>query len=434
MADQRNTLYSSETEIQVISACLFEVNIFHYVQEYLSEDLFTDYDCVKAYNVMMQLVAEGKEPDMMEVDARLRKQNSNVLKFVTDGGSASEITKQRVFFLSELSLRRKLTALFYKGQVMASDVTLTIEDIQQLFKEFDKVFNNTTGSDILSIGDVLKSLINDVALRKEDKGTSGMMTGLHIFDARFGWHGGDLIIIAAETSQGKTTLATTIAFNMAVGGVPLVFYSMEMSAKQLTARLIARQTQVSSSSTLYSKLSDDEYNKLYDGSLSLKSLPIYFDEDNKNNFSKICSSIRRMVKQHGIKVVFIDYLQILANGSRENREAIIGDMARDLKRLAVELDIAICALSQLKRAEGSKEPALNRMRGSGQIEEACDMAILIHRPNLKTDVANVTIAKGRNIGLAKEKVKFNSALSYFSDFEQGDPQAPYQERKEELPF
>jgi replicative DNA helicase len=74
------------------------------------------------------------------------------------------------------------------------------------------------------------------------------------------------------------------------------------------------------------------------------------------------------------------------------------------------------------------------MRGSGQIEEACDMGVLIHRPNLKNETATITIAKGRNIGLAKEKVKFNVNLSYFSDFEEGDPSAPYAEKKEELPF
>ena len=111
-------------------------------------------------------------------------------------------------------------------------------------------------------------------------------------------------------------------------------------------------------------------------------------------------------------------------------------MARDLKRLAVEEGIVVCALSQLNRADrdSKSEPRLNQMRGSGQIEEACDMGVLIHRPNLKNETATITIAKGRNIGLAKEKVKFNVNLSYFSDFEEGDPSAPYAEKKEELPF
>ena len=427
-------LHSTDTEVQVIAACLFEHYIFDYVSEYLSPDLFTDYDCQKTYKVMKQLHDEGKEPDIMEVDARLQKENVQITKFIANGGSASELTKQRVFYLQDLAIRRKLAALFYKGETMVTDPTITIDDVQHLFKEFDMVFNNQTAVQIQKLGEVVKNLVNDIADRKTDNGEQGMLTGLRIFDSRYGWHGGDLIIIAGETSQGKSTLATSISYNLAVAGVPNVFYSMEMSAKQLAARIIARTTQVSSSSTLYGKLSDDEYNRVYDRTLPMKDLPIYFDEDSKTSFTRICSSVRRMVKRYQVRVVFIDYLQILANGRGDNREQLIGDMARDLKRLAVETDTAIVALSQLARSVGAKEPSLNRMRGSGQIEEACDIAVLIHRPNPRSDTAKIYIAKGRNIGLATEKVKFNSELSYFSDFEDGDPQAPYQEKKEELPF
>lgn len=427
-------LTSIQTEVEVITACLFNAYIYDYVQELMSEDIFQDYECRKAYDIMCQLADEGKEPDILEVSARFGKLNVNITRFMSDMPTSSELTRQRVLFLQDLAIRRKLAAIFYKGEVMTSDPTITLEDVQSVFKEFEQVLNNSGGTDVQKIGDTIDSLMNDVAERKADKGEQGMMTGLRIFDSRYGWHGGDLIIIAGETSQGKSTLATTVAYNMAVAGVPSVFYSMEMSAKQLTARIIARQTLVSSSTTLYGKLSDDEYQRVYDGSLALRPLPIYFDEDSKTSFTKICSSIRRMRKRYKVRVVFIDYLQILANGRADNREQAIGDMARDLKRLAVETDTCIVALSQLARDRQSKEPSLSRMRGSGQIEEACDMAILIHRPNPKSEEAKIYLAKGRNIGLATEKIKFNSNLSYFSDYEQGDPQAPYREHEDKLPF
>ena len=427
-------LYSRQTETQVMAAFLFEPYIYHYVSDMLSRELFSDYDCQKMYDVIQQMLAEGKEIDVMEIEPRLRKENVQLTKFLAEGGSASELTKQRVYFLQDLAIRRRLAYLFFKGESLVSDPTVTIEDVQHLFKEFDLVFNSQHSAEVQKFGDIVKSLMNDVADRKADKGEKGMMTGLRVFDARYGWHGGDLIIIAGETSMGKSTLATTIAANLAFDGVPVAYYSMEMSAKQLTARIIARHTEVSSSTTLYGKLSDDEYNKVYDGATSMSELPIYFDEDSKTSFTKICNSVRRMVKRYNVRVVFIDYLQILANGRGDNREQLIGDMARDLKRLAVETDTAIVALSQLARAAGAKEPSISRMRGSGQIEEACDMAVLIHRPNPKNDQAKIYIAKGRNIGLATEKVKFNSNLSYFCDYEAGDPQAAYQEKKEELPF
>lgn len=427
-------LYNTDTEIGVMSAVMFDQNIYDYVRDMISEDLFTDYDCRKVYDVMQQISDEGKIPDWQEMDARLRKEHVDITRFMNGDYKSFELTKQRIIFLQDLSVRRRLAGIFYKGQVMTSDPTITLEDVQQLFKEFDAVVNNSAGSDMQQFGDILGKLMNDVALRKQDKGEQGMMTGLRIFDSRFGWHGGDLIIIAGETSMGKSTLATTIAYNMANAGIPVAYYSMEMGAKQLTARIIARQVKVSSSTTLYGKLSDDEYNRVYDGASRMKNLPIYFDEDSKTSFTKICGSARRMVKKYGVRIIFIDYLQILANGRGDNREQLIGDMARDLKRLAVELDVCIVALSQLARAVGAKEPSLSRMRGSGQIEEACDMAILIHRPNPKNDTAKIYLAKGRNIGLATEKVRFNSDLSYFCDYEQGDPDAPFQDKTEKLPF
>lgn len=433
MIDTSN-LHSTQTEVAVIAACMLNDNIYDYVCESLNAELFSDYDCRKAYEVICQMAEEGLRPDIVSMDARLRSENVNTQKFFTGETYSYEVTRQRIAFLEDLSIRRRMSALFYKGEVMTSDPTITMEDVQGLFKEFDDALNNSAGAETQQFGDILKSLMNDVASRKDDKGEVGLMTGLRIFDSRYGWHGGDLIIIAGETSMGKSTLATTIAYNTASRGIPSAYYSMEMSAKQLAARIIARQVQVSSSVTLYGKLSDEEYNRVYDGSIRMKDLPIYFDENSKLNFAKICGSIRRMVKKHGVRIVFIDYLQILANGRGDNREQLIGDMARDLKRLAVEQDICVVALSQLARDRNSKEPSMNRMRGSGQIEEACDMAVLIQRPNPRNEEAKIYIAKGRNVGVSTEKVKFNSNLSYFCDYEEGDPQAPFKDKDDPLPF
>ena len=430
-----NKLHNTQAEVQVLSAILFNPYLYDTLAEYLSKDIFNDYECIKTYEVIKSLADEGKLPDMVEIAAILEREHVDVKRFVMEGAGDYTITRQKILHLADLSVRRRMMALLLKGQSMIVDPTITLDDVAKLTNDFDKVVANDAGEKVVTFGEVVGNLMNDIADRMVDKGEKGIMTGIHIFDSRYGWHEGDLIIIAGSTSMGKSTLASTIAYNVAVEGTPVAYYSMEMTAKQLTARMSARCTGVSASTALYAKLSPAEYQKIYDGTLSMKSLPIFFDEDSKTNFTQMCKSIRRLKKKHGIKVVFIDYLQILANGSNDNREAILGDMARDLKRLAVEEGLAICALSQLNRADKDKgEPRLNQMRGSGQIEEACDMGVLIHRPNLKNETATITLAKGRNIGLAKEKVKFNANLSYFSDFEEGDPSAPYQEKKEQLPF
>ena len=430
-------LHNTQAEVAVLSAILSNPYLFENenIQEGLKLDIFNDQDCRKCYQVMMELANDGKQPDMLEVAERLKKQNINVVKFLIEDVGGYSMTMQRIEYLSDLSIRRRMIAQLLRGQAMITDPTITMDDLMSVVNDINKVVANDAGEKVVDFGSVVGDLMNDVANRMSDKGEKGIMTGLHIFDSRYGWHEGDLIIVAGSTSMGKSTLASTIAYNVAVEGVPVAYYSMEMTAKQLVARMSARCTGVSASSTLYAKLSPAEYEKVYDGTLAMKNLPIYFDEDSKTNFSQMCRSVKRLKKKYGIKVVFIDYLQILVNGSKDNREATLGDMARDLKRLAVEEQITVCALSQLNRPNKDKdEPRLNQMRGSGQIEEACDMGVLINRPNLNKEVATITIAKGRNIGLAKEKVKFNANLSYFSDFEAGDPQAPYSEKKEELPF
>lgn len=429
-----NNLHNSQVECEVIGTCISDVYVFEHVIDSIDEKMFTDYDCVKAYRILRHMYDDGKKPDFYEIGSVLVKDNVSITKFMTEYHADLELTEQRIDFLRNLSIRRRVASLFFKGENIMCDLTSDSEEWHGLLKEIDDVINNNQGEDVQRFSEIVNSLMNDVAMRKEDKGEVGIMTGLHIFDARYGWHGGDLVIIAGETSMGKSTLATTVAYNMAVNGVPSAYYSMEMSAKQLAARIIARKTKVSSSMTLYDKLSDDDFNRVYDNTLELKDLPIYFDEDSKSNIVRIIGSARRMVREYGVKVIFIDYLQILANGHGDNREQLIGDMARDLKRFAVETDTVVVALSQLARSANAKEPSINRMRGSGQIEEACDIAVLISRPSKNSDKAKLQIAKGRNIGMASEVVKFERELSYFCDCDQNDPNAAYVEKNENLPF
>lgn len=427
-------LHNTQAEREVLNAILFNPYIYSYVSDIIDREIFQDIECQKVYDIIKGMVDAGKTPDSSEIFTIMRNEGLDIGHFLMENIAASELTRQRLMFLDDLRIRRKLLNIFYKAEAMAVDTTITMEDIRGISKEFNAVINNDQQQDCLQFSNVIESLMNDIADRKNEKVEAGMMTGLHIFDSRFGWHGGDLVIIAGGTSQGKSTLAATIAANMAGNGIPVAYYSMEMSAKQLTARMLARHTQVSSSTTLYAKLNDTEYQQVYDTALGMKQLPIYFDEDSKTSFPKLLSSAHKMVARHKVRVIFIDYLQILANGGRDNREQLLGDMARDLKRLAVDEDVCVVALSQLNRPKDDKsDPRLNQMRGSGQIEEACDIAVLISRQTTQ-NTATLYIAKGRNIGLAKEKVKFNTNLSFFADFEEGDPQAPYQEKKEQLPF
>lgn len=431
-------IHNFEIERKVLATCLTSSSIYDEVRERLSLDKFQDLTCRKVYGIMEQMTKDGKTPTMAEVGTIISTDGYSIAEILCEGVSSYELTKQYIDTLTDLQIRRSILQLAYKAQNIVTDPFAETDDVQKLLKEFDEVLVGKS-DDVQPFADVMTSLQNDVASRKEGAKVQGWLTGLQIFDRHFGWHGGDLVIMAGETSQGKTTLATTIARNMAKGGIPCAFYSLEMSSKQMAARLVAGDTQVRSSDMLYSRLTDEQYNRFYDTTAKMKDMPIYFDESSKNTIQGIMRSIRKLVRKHGVKVVFIDYLQILANGGRlDSREQIIGDMARDLKRLAGELDICIVALSQLARQAGkdkSSTPSINRLRGSGQIEEAADIVVLIHRPDLMKERATIYIAKGRNIGLDQKDVKFNAEFSFFADYEITDPNAPYEQNKGEiLPF
>lgn len=427
--DKIQLLHNVEAEYEVLAACLSYENLWQVVSPMLKEEYFTDRETRKAYGIIRQMEKEGKQVEITDFAMRFTSVGGNISLFISEKSASYEMTKQRVELLRKLSIKRKLYVVCVKGMSIATDPMADETDFTSLLSEMNET-SGTTETGMQSFAESAKELRKDMVERRSGKGQQGMMTGLHIFDSRYGLHEGDLVIFAGRTSQGKSTLATTIARNMGLMGIPSAYYSLEMNAKQLTARIMARDALVSSSRMLYDKIADNELNNFDVAASNMAELPIYYDDKSKMSFSRLTTSIRSMVRTHGVKIVFIDYLQILANGSEANREQLIGDIARDLKRLAVELSICIIAISQLARAmqKQNPEPTLGEMRGSGQIEEACDIAVLVYRPyvygierykdgTLTYGTAQLTIAKGRNIGLAQEVVNFNGDLTYFYDKE-----------------
>lgn len=432
-------------ELEVISACISDGNIFHALSPSLCRELFTEPDTQAAYDVMKGIEKNGEVVEFMKVGTILNEKSVDIAKFVSSHAASYEVTRQQVEMLEDLMLKRNLYILCIEGQRIAMTPTSDIEEFQNLMQRFSTITSEHE-DDIKRYDEVLSELANNVSRRMEGKAETGMRTGLDIFDKRNGFHCGDLVIIAGETSNGKSSLATTIARNMAENNIPIAYYSLEMSAEQLAARIIAKDAGTPSSRLLYSRLNSDEYSRFYDAYLERRNMPIFFDEKSKMSFKRICNSVRGLARRKGIKVVFIDYLQILVNGKEnDSREQMLGDMAREMKRLAVEANVCVVALSQLSRDPNNKsgEPSLSRMRGSGQIEEACDMAVLIWRPELygkdryadntsTAGTAMLKLAKGRNVGIGKDIVLFDGDLTYFRNDD--GRREKITEKKSNLPF
>lgn len=433
------------TEVDVLASFLSDLNVYKALTDSVRHDMFTDRDCLAVYDAIREIEQEGKTVELTGVGMKVYRKGVDITRFIQQTYNGFEVTREKVSILADLAAKRRLYQLGIQAMTVATTPTSSSDDFKKILRDFTESMEDSKGG-VVMFKEAVHDLETDIVKRNRGEVQSGMRTGLHIFDCRNGFHSGDLVIIAGETSQGKSTLATTIACNMAKDGVPTVYYSLEMSARQLTARMIARDVDIPASRLLYAKLSSEEYNKFYDTALSLSSMPIFYDEHSRVSFEKICSSIRALVREKGVRVAFIDYLQILANGDASgSREQLLGDMARDLKRLAVDTGVCVVALSQLSRDPNSKdgEPRLSRLRGSGQIEEACDMAVLIWRPSLfgineyddgtKTaGTARLNLAKGRNVGTGRETVIFDGDLTYFRNDDGSRPA----ERKEDynLPF
>lgn len=427
MANDILQLHNTQVERDVLAACITDENIYSAVRHLVSEDMFADAESRKLFSIIVQIEKEGKIPYLAEVAMRFISSGGDVNTFISSDHFSFSVTLQKIELLRSIAMKRNLYVLCAKGMSLATDPTAGAEDFQKLFSSLSETASGDEGN-IQYFSDTIQTLQNDVADRMNGKEESGIMTGLHVFDVRYGMHQGDLVIIAGRTSQGKTTLATTIARNMAFDKVPAVFYSLEMGSKQLAARILSKDSGIPSSRILYDRLTDGEYSRFYDTSSVMAGLPIYFDEKSKTSFEKICVSIRAMVRKFGIKIVFVDYLQILVNSAQgSSREAMLGDITREFKRIAVECNVCMVVLSQLSRSQDNTEPVLSNLRGSGQIEEAADMVVFVYRPEVygierwddgkpTSGTAKIIIAKGRNIGLAKEVVSFDGNLTSFSDF------------------
>jgi replicative DNA helicase len=274
------------------------------------------------------------------------------------------------------------------------------------------------------------------------EGLSGIPSGFERLDAvTSGWQSSDLIIIAARPGMGKTALTLSMARNIAVNsGQPVAFFSLEMSSVQLITRLISSETGLSSEKLRTGKLEKHEWEQLNVKVKALEKAPLFIDDTPSLSIFDLRAKARRLASQHDIKLVIIDYLQLMTAGSSQkggNREQEISTISRNLKALAKELNVPVIALSQLSRAVetrgGSKRPLLSDLRESGAIEQDADIVSFIYRPEYykieewddeeqspTEGQAELIIAKHRNGGLDSIRLKFIGSLGKFDNLDGHD--------------
>lgn len=450
-----------KAEQYVIGSLLVDTTAYTLVSQYLDEDCFYDPMCRDIWKAVDNMGKQGMPIDVISVSAELSKQKSNVTALDLMNISAQIASSAHVEYhairLQDLGRRRKLWVVGQQlSKVGLSEEILTADAHQEAIESIGGVFEKADG--VFTLNDAMNSL-NEIMVKNATVGgvTTGTKTGMERFDEKGGLQKSDLIIVAGETSQGKTSLALCMTRHAIENGAKVAFYSMEMTKEQLTARLLSAKTNIPANNILYSgSLAPSEIRMIDDARGKLPGENLFFDDKSTSNIDSILLSIRMLKMQKDIDGAVVDYLQILNVNSRStsfSREQAMGDAARRFKNLAKELNIWIIALSQLSRDSNCPEPNLNRLRDSGQIGEAADVVILVYRAeyynraypapfdnkdDYPTDgTAMIDVAKGRNIGTFKFFMGFNKNTTNFfkTNLINEDVQVPFEKPEEaDAPF
>lgn len=450
-----------KAEQYVIGSLLVDPTAYTLVSQYLDEDCFYDPMCRDIWKAVDNMGKQGMPIDVISVSAELSKQKSNVTALDLMNISAQIASSAHVEYhairLQDLGRRRKLWVVGQQlSKVGLSEEILTADAYQEAIESIGGVFEKADG--VFTLDDAMNSL-NEIMVKNATVGgvTTGTKTGMERFDEKGGLQKSDLIIVAGETSQGKTSLALCMTRHAIENGAKVAFYSMEMTKEQLTARLLSAKTNIPANNILYSgSLSPSEIRMIDDARGKLPGENLFFDDKSTSNIDSLLLSIRMLKMQKDIDGAVVDFLQILNVNSRStsfSREQAMGDAARRFKNLAKELNIWIIALSQLSRDSNCPEPNLNRLRDSGQIGEAADVVILVYRAeyynraypapfdnkdDYPTDgTAMIDVAKGRNIGTFKFFMGFNKNTTNFfkTNLINEDVQVPFEKPEEaDAPF
>ena len=388
-----------EVERAVLGALMIDKDAYAVVCETLRPESFYEPRNQMVYAAIRDLSMDEKPVDVLTVTDQLSK--SGKLEEVGGPGYIVELSSRvassanieyHANIIAQKSLGRQLISFASNIETKAFDETIDVEDLMQEAEgSLFELSQHNMKKDYTAIDPVIAQAVKTIQnAAKNTDGLTGVSTGYYkLDDLTSGWQASDLVIIAGRPAMGKTSFALSMAKNIAADShVPMAFFSLEMSNVQLVNRLISNVCEIQGSKILNGQLQRDEWERLDKRINNLLGAPLYIDDTPGLSVFELRTKARRLVREHGVKLIMIDYLQLMnANGMRfSSRQEEVSTISRSLKGLAKELDIPIIALSQLNRGVESREglegkrPQLSDLRESGAIEQDADMVLFVHRP------------------------------------------------------
>jgi replicative DNA helicase len=337
--------------------------------------------------------------------------------------------RQYARIVKEHSLMRRLldTARTIQDDVLAFSGN-PFELVERAETALFKVAHAEHAGDVRAIDDILHQELDRLEeISRDGLEVRGTPSGFRDLDQRTGgFQPGNLVVIAARPSMGKSALVTNIAENAAVRfDKPVVLFSLEMSENELAQRFIASQAKLSSDELRKGRVREERWPKIIRATEKLAKSPLFVDDSSDLGIHELRAKARRLHGRHPLGLIIVDYLQLMRpDDTTQNRVEQIGQMSRGLKILARELHVPVIAVSQLSRAveqRPDKRPILSDLRESGQIEQDADLVIFIYREDRYDDEserqgeADLIVAKHRNGPVGTETVVFLDTYPKFAD-------------------
>ena len=403
--------HSIEAEQQLLGAILTNNDVFDRISGVVKKDHFYDPVHARIFEVASARIARNALASpvtlkaFMEDDEGLRELGGAAYLVRLAGAAVSAFAaRDYAQIVHDLALRRELIRLGRDIAARAALVDIASEPAEQIVEAEQHLYRLAEqGRSDTGFQSFLRAVTDAVmvanAAYQRDGGLAGISTGLVDLDRKLGGlHRSDLLIIAGRPSMGKTSLATNIAFNIArayrkgrlpdgsegaVNGGVVGFFSLEMSAEQLAARILSEASEVPSEQIRRGDMTETEFRRFVDAAKALESCPLYIDDTAALPISQLAARARRLKRTHGLDALFVDYLQLVRPATaRDSRVNEVSEITQGLKAIAKELDIPVVALSQLSRQVESREdkrPQLSDLRESGSIEQDADVVMFVFR-------------------------------------------------------
>ena len=440
-ANPRTPPQDLDAERSVLGAMMLSTDAIAEVSEIIRPEDFYSPGHELVYTAITDLFAAGEPADAITVTSMLDRRKEltrtggaahihTLVQAVPTAANASfyaEIVSEKAILRRIVNVGAKISQMGYSAD---GEVEAIVNEAQA---EIYKVGDNRSGEDYVALGDILAETIDEIeAASTTGDGMSGVPSGFDEFDELTqGLHGGQMVVIAARPAVGKSTLGLDFARAAAVGhSMTTAFFSLEMSKTEIAMRLLSAEATISLTDLRKGTLDEGQWRKMALTLQKLNEAPFFIDDSPNMSMMEIRAKCRRLKQQHNLKMVVLDYLQLMSSGKRvESRQQEVSEFSRSLKLLAKELEVPVVALSQLNRGSEQrtdKRPQVSDLRESGSIEQDADMVILLHREDMydkespRAGEADLIVAKHRNGPTKTIELAFQGHYSRFANMAPSD--------------